>query len=106
MSTVGAAQTGALTGDTFNMHDTRRANKRVFQFELVSGTATFLLEGRIGDDQSWVTLDTDTADTSAVVDAWPQMRLRLSAATAAVVVADIDGDGRLNSGRDSDRTDN
>ena len=94
LSTVGAAQTGALIGSTFTMHDTRRAPSRIVQFELVSGTATFLVEGRMGDDHSWVTLDTDTADAVAVVAAYPQVRCRLSAATAAVCFCDIDGDGR------------
>lgn len=106
MNTTGAAQTGALTGSTFFIHDTRRAHLRTFSFELVSGTVTFVLEGRVSDDQSWTSISTASADTGAIVAAWPQMRIRLSAATAAVVIADIDADGRLATGRDSDRTDN
>ncbi len=94
MSTVGSAQTGALVGSTFTMYDTRRAPSRVVQFELVSGTCTFLVEGRMGDDFSWITLDTDTASAVAIVAAYPQVRVRLSAATAAVVVCDIDGNGK------------
>ena len=105
MDTTGAAQTGALTGDTWYLHDTRRADLRVYHFELVSGTATFVLEGRPADDHSWTTVATASATAGAAVEVWPQMRLRLSAATAGVVILDIDADGRKAGGFSADRID-
>jgi len=86
-------------GETFNIHDTRRADKRVYVFELTSGTCTFVLEGRIGDGtttsaQSWVQLDTGTASKSAAVSVYPQMRMTFTACTAMISHCDLDADGR------------
>jgi len=90
---------------TWNIHDTRRANKRLYQFVLTSGTLTGLLEGRISDDATWVTVVADLdAAPSAVIDVYPQMRMRFSAAASFVGYLDLDADGRQAT-YSADRTD-
>lgn len=105
MDTTGAAVSAPTTGATWFLHDTRRAPLRVYHFELVSGTATFVLEGRPADDHVWTSVATASADAGALVEVWPQMRLRLSAASTAVVICDLDADGRQAGGFSAGRTD-
>ena len=101
---------GAQTGVTHHIYDTRRADLRVYHVEMTSGSGTWLIEGRIGDGtttspQTWTTVATGTATGSAAAAVYPQMRFRLSAATAFIGHCDLDADGRLTAGRDSGRTD-
>jgi len=80
---------------TWNIHDTRRAPTRVYQFVLTSGTLTGLLEGRISDDAVWETLVADLdAATTAAIAVYPQMRMRFTAASSFVGYLDLDADGR------------
>ena len=103
-------ESGANTGATWLVHDTRRADKRVYVVVMTSGTATWLLEGRIGDGtdtsaQTWTTIDTGTASKSAAVSVYPQMRFRTSASTALIGHCDLDADGRLIAGFSAGRSD-
>ena len=96
-------------GETFNIHDTRRAPTRVYNFVLTSGTCTFVLEGRIGDGpgtspQTWVQLDTGTASKSGAIPAYPQMRMTFTACSAMISHTDLDADGRKAT-YSADRTD-
>ena len=92
--------------DEWLIHDTRRANKRLYQFTLTSGTLTGLLEGRISEDAAWVTIVADLdAAVSAVIDVYPRMRMRFSAASSFVGFLDLDADGRKVAGFSADRID-
>ncbi len=94
-----AAYSATEAQDTWLIHDTRRANKRLYHFVLTSGTLTGLLEGRISDGSTWITIVADLdAATSAVIDVYPQMRMRFSAASSFVGFLDLDADGRKLAG--------
>jgi len=101
-----AAYSATDAQDAWIIFDTRRANKRVWQFELTSGTATLLIEGRISDDATWTeVVAAMTADGDGVLDAFPQMRVRFTAASSFVGYLDLDADGRKIAGFGADRTD-
>ena len=91
--------------DAWIIHDTRRANKRLYHFVLTSGTCTALLEGRVGDG-TWITVVASlSAAPSAAIDVYPQMRVRFSAASSFVGYCDFDADGRKIAGFSADRAD-
>ncbi len=84
--------------DTWIIHDTRRANKRVYHLVVTSGTVALLIEGRIGD-AAWTTVvASQTATGDGVLDAFPQMRVRFTAASTFIGYLDIDADGRKLAG--------
>ena len=84
--------------DTWIIHDTRRANKRVWQLEKTAGTASIIVEGRIGDSTWRTVVTTQTDDASGVLDAFPQMRVRFTAASNFQGHLDLDADGRKLAG--------
>lgn len=90
--------------DAWIIFDTRRADSRVWNYVLTSGTATIAFEGRIADG-AWITLDTLTASENGVMVVYPQMRARFTAASSFVGFIDLDADGRKLAGFSADRTD-
>ena len=103
-------ESGASTGETWNIHDTRRAPTRIVAIILTSGTVTWHLEGRIGEGtatspQTWDEIATGSATSTGPQVTMPQMRFRISAATSFIGHVDIDADGRKAEGFSADRTD-
>jgi len=93
-NSTGAAQTGADTGLTASIHGTYESPTRAYSVTLVSGTATWHLEGRIGDDHTWTSIATGSATGGAtLLSGWPEVRFRLSAASSAVIICDYNGEG-------------
>ena len=101
-----AAYSATEAQEEWYVHDTRRANKRVWQLVLTSGTCALLIEGRIYDDSAWTeVVASQTASGDGVLDAFPQMRVRFTAAASFVGFLDLDADGRKAGGYSADRTD-
>jgi hypothetical protein len=100
-----AAYSATDAMDAWIIFDTRRANKRVWKLEVTSGTVALLIEGRISDG-TWATVvSSQTADADGVLDAFPYMRVRFTAASSFVGYLDMDADGRKLAGFSADRTD-
>ena len=91
--------------DAWIIHDTRRANKRVWHLVLTSGTVALLIEGRIGDGAWTEVVASQTASGDGVLDAFPQLRVRFTAAASFVGYLDLDADGRKLAGFSADRAD-
>lgn len=83
------AQDGAVTGDWFAVPRTDRTHIPV-AISLKAGTATWLIEGRNGPDDEALQLATGEADEAVSVVRMTQMRVRLSAASGAELVAQGD----------------
>jgi len=88
------SQTGADTGAWFHIDKTAEFGIRQISITLSGTSATIEIYGRIGDgdDEQLIWTGTASEGISAVV--FPQMRVKLSAATAANVDVALDGRGR------------
>ena len=63
----------------------------IAQFELVSGTCTCEIQGRISSDFPFVTVYEFTGDEAKQVTAMPQMRFYVTASSSGVVLAGLEG---------------
>lgn len=81
------AVAGAQTGTTYNVDPPGNGPSDQVEYSIsFSGTSvTWILEGRNSPNDSFVQIDTGTASKTALCGSYRQMRLRLSAATAATV---------------------
>jgi hypothetical protein len=83
-----AAVTGAQTGTTYNVDPPGNgpSDQIEYSISLTAGTSvTWVLEGRNSPNDVFVQVDTGSASKTALCGTYRQMRLRLSAATAATV---------------------
>lgn len=87
------AASGVTTGTTFDVQRDTRSHMPV-QVDITAGTATVVIEGRIDPSCQWIALFTTSTTDATSVLRMPQMRARLSAASAATVRAAIDADCR------------
>lgn len=80
-------QTGALSGGWFNTRPTYGADSEFIpvQANITAGTATVVIEGRNSPNDTPFQLTSFTTTDGARVSRFPQMRVRLSAATGATV---------------------
>ena len=84
-----AGQTGAIAGEWFQVPRTNRTHIPI-SLSLQSGTCTWAVQGRNTADDDAVELDTGTADDAISVLRMAQMRVILSAASAATFRATSD----------------
>ena len=89
-----AAQTGADTGAWFALRHTVQYGIRQISISLSGTSATIEIYGRIGDGDTEQLIWTGTASEGISAVVFPQMRVKLSAATSATVLVSVDADGR------------
>lgn len=74
------------TGDSVTVHN-RKTRDLIAVQSTSATTATILIQGRIGDDHDWITLDTLTDSDFGTVPWFPFMRADVTAVSGALVVS-------------------
>ena len=84
-----AAVTGVQTGSARAVCNTGREKltHRTVNITLVSGTCTWILEGRMNASDTWVQIDTGSASKADVIAHFKEYRFRLSASAGPCTVA-------------------
>jgi hypothetical protein len=81
---------GAVTGTTHAIRRLRGETHAALQVT-ITGTATAVVEGRLGPAEAWFTLDTFAVSRMVLIGIVPQIRVRVvSATTGATVRAVMD----------------
>lgn len=87
MSVTGS---GPVTGHWFQVWPDDPREHTLIDIVLSAGTATWVIEGRNGPLDAAVQIATGSATASTVANRFSQIRIRLSAAAAATLLATID----------------
>ena len=86
---TGGSTTGAKAASTLYEKAMERQLAGLLQVEIVGTSATVDIEARLSDDFSYVVVATVSSNTIQAIPIFPDMRVNITAITAAVVTVGL-----------------